>query len=182
MHSLGQKILLLLSSGIAFGYSYTPRRQFNVLKGMVEEWKAINKRELRYEIKKLYNSRLVARRENADGSFTLVLTEKGRLKALTYRFQKMKISRENWDKKWRIVIFDIPEKLRKGRDALREKLKDLGFYELQKSVFVFPYQCEDEINFIIEFFGLRKFVRTGVLESVDNEIHLKNIFGLDKIK
>jgi len=90
----------------------------------------------------------------------------------------MKIKRENWDGKWRIVVFDIPEKIKRGRDALREKLKELGFYELQKSVFVFPYKCQNEIEFVIEFFNLRKYVRFGTLDSIDNNLHLKKIFKL----
>ena len=39
------------------------------------------------------------------------------------------------------------------------KLKELGFLELQKSVLVLPYECEDEINFIMEVFLIRPFVR-----------------------
>ena len=41
-----------------------------------------------------------------------------------------------WDKKWRIVVFDIPEKQRGARDSLRTYLKKLDFYELQKSIFI----------------------------------------------
>src|SRR3990167_2211250 len=67
---------------------------------------------------------------------------------------------EKWDKKWRVVIFDIPEKSRMARDALRRKLKELEFRELQKSVFVHPYECKKEIDFIIEFFNLRHYVRS----------------------
>ena len=178
MSTIKQKILLLLLAGIAFGYSYTPQRQWKILKGVAEEWKKIDERKLRDEIRKLYQSKLIEKKENPDGSHTLLLTEKGKLKALNYHFQEMKIKRENWDGKWRIVVFDIPEKLKKARDALREKLKELGFYELQKSVFVFPYECQKEIEFIIEFFNLRKYVRFGVLEFIDNEFHLKKIFGL----
>ena len=91
----------------------------------------------------------------------------------------MKIKGENWDGKWRLVVFDVPEKLKKGRNALREKLKKIGFYELQKSVFVFPYKCKDEVDFIVEFFNLRKYVRFGVLESIDNELDLKKVFDLN---
>jgi len=54
----------------------------------------------------------------------------------------------------------------------------LGFYELQKSVWIFPYECKNEIDFIVEFFGLRKYVRFGILESINNELHLKKIFNL----
>lgn len=178
MSPIKEKILLLLYFGLAFGFTYLPNKQWRLIKEAAREWKKIDERVLQEEIKKLYRSKLVEKRKNPDGSFTFILTEKGKLKALTYHFQKMKIKREDWDGKWRIVIFDIPEKMRRGRDALRDKLKELGFYELQKSVFIFPYECKDEIEFVIEFFNLRRYVRFGVLENIDNEIHLKKIFKL----
>jgi len=173
-----QKILLLLLGGLAFGYSYTPQRQWRVLKQISYEWKRINKEKLRKEINQLYQTRLIRRKENSDGSITMELTERGRMKALIYRFDKMNIKPEKWDKKWRLVVFDIPEKLKSGRDSLRKKIKELGFYELQKSVWIYPYECENEIDFIIEFFNLRKYVRFATIDFIDNELHLKNIFKL----
>ena len=178
MSVVKEKILLLLLAGLAFGYSYTAHRQWQLIKGVAREWKKIDKRKLQEEIRKLYRSKIIEMKENPDKSYTIVLTKKGKMKTLTYRFQNMIIKRENWDGRWRVVIFDIPEKIKKARDALREKLKELGFYELQKSVLVFPYQCQDEIEFIIEFFNLRKYVRFGILEYIDNELHLKKIFKL----
>lgn len=178
MSPLKQKILLLLAAGIAFGYSYTPQRQIGILKELGWEWRKIDEKELQKAIKELYRTKTVEIKENIDGSYTLALTKQGKLKSLTYHFEKMRLKKTNWDDKWRIVIFDIPEKLRQGRDALRDKLKKLGFYEFQKSVFVFPYPCEDEIEFIIEFFNLRKYVRFGTLDSIDNNLHLKKIFNL----
>ncbi|MEK7664771.1 MAG: CRISPR-associated endonuclease Cas2 [Patescibacteria group bacterium] len=177
-NNLKEKILLILLSGVAFGCSYTAQKQYKVLKFLGKEWQKINKNELKREIRNLYRSKLIKEKKNSDGSLTFILSEKGKLKALTYHFDKMKIEKNNWDGKWRIVVFDVPEKLRRGRDALREKIKKLGFYELQKSVFVFPYNCKDEIDFIIEFFGIRKYVRYGVLDYIDNELHLKNNFRL----
>lgn len=178
MKPLGQKILLLLLTGTALSISYTPRQYWRTIKIASKEWKKINKEELRREIRQLYRSKLVKRIENSDGSITMVLTDKGKLRALTYSFDKIKIENKKWDGKWRLIGFDVPEKVRWGRDALRDKIKKLGFYEFQKSVFVYPYNCKDEIDFIIEFFGIRKYVRFGVLESVDNEKHLKEIFKL----
>ena len=90
----------------------------------------------------------------------------------------MKIKKQVWDNKWRLVFFDIPEKYRWGRDSLRKKLKELGFFELQKSVFIFPYECKDEVDFIIEYYGIRKHVRYGVFDFIDNESHLKDYFKL----
>lgn len=173
-----QKILLLLLAGITLGFTYSPKKQFRILKGLGRAWRKIDEEKLKRDIRELYRSRLIEAKENPDGSFSYKLTDNGKIKALTFHFQEMKIREHPWDGKWRIVIFDIPEKLRKGRDALREKLKDLGFYEFQKSVFVFPHECRDEIDFLIEFFELRKYVRYGVLESIDNDLHLRKIFHL----
>lgn len=178
MSALKEKILLLLLGGLAFGCSYTPQNQWKVIKTMSSQWKKINKRELFAEIHRLYRSKLVKKTINPDGTLTFVLTDKGKLRALTYNFEHMKIEDRNWDGKWRFVVFDVPEKFRTGRDALRGKIKRLGFYELQKSVFIFPYRCQDEIEFIIEFFGIRKYVRYGVMDSIDNALHLKKVFGL----
>lgn len=185
MNKLSQKVLLLLLAGAAMSISYTPRQYWRAVKFAGREWKKIDrewekvkKEELRYELRKLYQSRLVKRTENLDGSTTIILTDKGKLKALTYRFDEMKIDNKDWDGKWRLIGFDVPEKVRWGRDALRDKIKKLGFYEFQKSVFVYPYDCKDEIDFIIEFFKIRKYVRFGILEYIDNEQHLKEIFKL----
>lgn len=178
MSATKQKILLLLLAGVAFGLTYTPQRQWRIIKEFSNEWKWIDKKKLHNAISQLYQSKLLKKNENSDGSTTLTLTHKGKLKTLTFHFQKMILEKKDWDGKWRMVIFDIPEKIRNGRDALREKLQKLGFYELQKSVFVFPYECEDEIEFIIEFFNLKRFVRFGVLNSIDNALHLKQHFRL----
>lgn len=177
-NNLKEKILLLFFAGLSLSFTYSLHKQWRIFKEVGREWRKINDRKLRLEIRKLYQSKLLERKENADGSFSFILTNKGKIRAITYRFDEMKIEKKDWDGKWRIVIFDIPEKIRKGRDALRDKLKKLGFYELQKSVFVFPYECEDEIDFIIEFFNLRRYVRSGVLEKIDNDLHLKKIFKL----
>ena len=175
-----QKILLVLFKSLELGCSYTFKKQAWVLKSFSREWKKINKNKLRDEIRQLYQSRMIRKRENKDGSITITLTEKGKMKALTFYFENMKLNKGNWDGKWRMVTFDIPEKKRKGRDALRNKIKELGFYELQKSVWIYPFKCKDEIDFIIEFFGLRRYVRFVVVDSIDNEPHLKAIFKLKK--
>jgi len=175
---LKQKILLLLLTGVALGFSYNPKQQYKLVKALGREWRKIDRENLRREIRNLYRSRLIESKENLDRSFTYVLTNKGKIRALTYHFQEMKIKESHWDGKWRVVIFDIPEKLKTSRNALRDKLKELGFHKLQKSVFVFPYECKDEIDFVVEFFNLRKYVRYGIFDFIDNDLHLRKIFHL----
>ncbi len=178
MSSIKQKILLLLLAGVALGFSYTLQKQIRIIKEIAKEWKAIDRKKLNFEIRELYKSKLLSTKENADGSLTFTLTQKGKMKALTFQFSAMKLKNSLWDGKWRTIIFDIPEKKRVERDALRRKLKELGFQELQKSVFIFPYECRDEMDFVIEFFQLRKFVRYGILSEIDNDLHLRTLFGI----
>jgi len=178
MSQFKKKILLLFLGGLAFSYSYTPKKQWRIIKGISSEWGKINKEDLHKEVRSLYRSKLVKRISNPDGTCTFVLTDKGKLRALTYNFEEMKIDKKSWDGKWRFLIFDIPEKFKRGRDALRQKIKKLGFYELQKSVFVLPYECTDEIKFIVEFFGISEYVRYGLIDSIDNDIYLKKFFEL----
>lgn len=179
MSATKEKILLLLLGGIAFGFAYTPQRKWRLIKGISKEWGKIKRKELHKEIRSLHRSKLVGKNKDVDGIVSLDLTEKGKLKALTYYFKEIKIKEQIWDGKWRLVIFDVPEKLKTGRDALRRKIKELGFYELQKSVFIFPYKCEDEINFIVDYFGLGDYVKCGVLDSINNDKNIRENFGLD---
>lgn len=77
-----QKILLLLLGGVALGLTSSPIGQRRVLKAVSREWKRINRERLRADIRELYQSKLVTMRQEQEGVLTLVLTEKGRMRAL----------------------------------------------------------------------------------------------------
>ena len=174
-----QKVLLLLEGGLALSLTRRPDHYFRVVKKIAKEWRKINERNLRRTIKRLYESKLIDYRENNNGTVSLVVTDNGKSKILKYNLDKIEIKKPpSWDKLWRLVIFDIPEKKSKGRVALRAKLKELAFYPLQKSVYIYPYECKDEINFITEIFNLVPYVRFLRVKDVDIELDLKNRFHL----
>lgn len=174
-----QKILLLLFAGVALGFSKSPKNYFRILESIPAAWKEINRKRLYEVVHEFYNERLIDYKEDNDGNVKIILTKEGQKKALQFKFDEMEIKKPaKWDKKWRIVIFDIPEKNKKAREALRNKLKDLGFRELQKSVFVHPFECKDEIDFIVEVFDIRSHVRFIRAESITNEEQLKIKFKL----
>ena len=75
-------------------------------------------------------------------------------------------------------MFDIPEKLKRLRETLRFHFKEIGLIELQKSVLVSPYPCDKEIEFILEFYNARKYVRFILAENIDNKLHLMKKFNL----
>jgi DNA-binding transcriptional regulator PaaX len=177
--STQKKILLLLLGGIGLSFAKSPRQYFKVVKGISYEWQKINQQTLKKAIKSLYMSKLISEKENPDGSVTMLLTSSGKTKAITFNLESMTIKKPKyWDGKWRMVAFDIPEKRRNARDALRGMLKRLQFYELQKSIFVYPYECRNEMDYLIEFFRIRPYVRTIIATELDNSIHLKDIFNL----
>lgn len=174
-----KKALLILGGGVALSLTGRPDVYFRIIKGVSKEWQEINRRTLYEAIRKLYQSKLIDYKENNDGTVSLVLTENGKNKVLRYNLDKMKIKKPvRWDGLWRLVIFDVPESFRQGRDALASKLKQLGFYPLQKSVFIYPYECKNEVDFIVEIFDIRPYVRFMIVKETDIDLDLKNKFKL----
>ncbi len=49
--------------------------------------------------------------------------------------------KHQWDGKWRMVFFDIPEDKRQYRDYLRNTLKLIGFKKVQGSVWIYPHRA-----------------------------------------
>lgn len=182
MRDLGptqKKILLLLEGGVALSLTRRPDAYFRVVRKFIKEWKKINELALRRSIKRLYKSKLIDYREDKGGTVKLILSKKGKHKILKYNLDKIEIKKPvRWDKLWRLVTFDIPEEKKSARAVLVSKLKELGFYPMQKSVFIYPYECSDEINFITELFKLVPYVRFLRVKDVDIELDLKNKFRL----
>lgn len=177
-----QKMLVLLLSGITLNFTHSPLVARKILKNIPKALREINKNTLYRYVDDFYNQRLISYTESHDGSVKIVLTENGVKKALFYNLDNLFIKKpKKWKKRWYITIFDIPEKKRAARDALRTKLKELGFCELQKSVFIYPFECKDEIDFIIEVFDLASYVRYMEVKNITNEAELRLKFGLHRL-
>jgi DNA-binding transcriptional regulator PaaX len=181
---LTKDILLYLAIAGAITIAATsPYFLLNIAKGILRNKKYFKKkldeRKIARLIERLKRNRLIILNEE-DGKFKIELTEKGKRVVKEIQFEKMEIERPAiWDGKWRVVIFDIPEKYRKrARDALREKLKKLEFFRLQKSVWVIPYPCEKEIQFLCELFEIIPFVNIIIAENIYNDIKLRKYFKL----
>lgn len=86
------------------------------------------------------------------------------------------VAQRRWDRKWRIVIFDIPEKLRGRRDFLRKELREIGFHQLQKSVWVSPYPMVPEFSLIVSELALGKHFRLVVAENIEDDSDLRTVF------
>lgn len=157
----------------------SPSKQWKIIKELQKELEGLKKQDLDYSINALYSAKLISQKWNKDGTATMILTDAGKKISLTYDMEKMKVKSHNrWDGEWRIVTFDFPERLKKVRDSFRFQIRRMGLIEFQKSVFVHPFDCRNEIDFVIEFYNARKYVRYIVARSIDNELDLKRRFGL----
>lgn len=177
--TLTKKVMIILLGGIAMGLSGNPKTHTKLRRDIQKELRLIDERNLNQAIEKLYQSKLIDYKENSDGTVSLWLTNNGKKKALQFNLDTMRLKRfSRWDRLWRVVIFDIPENLKNGRDSLARKIIELGFYPLQKSVFIYPYECRDEIDFIVEIFNLKPYVRFLIVKKIDVELYLKKYFKL----
>lgn len=109
------------------------------------------------------------------GKIRYQATLKGRAKILSYIKQDNK-----WDGKWRIVIFDIPEKKKKMRNYFRLKLQEIGFRKLQESVWVCPYNIANIVEEIIDLCEAKPYIHYLLVEEIDDKKVLMKLFNLSE--
>jgi DNA-binding transcriptional regulator PaaX len=177
--SATEKILLHLYDSVDYGFSYRAKKMFGIEDLFLSSNWNFKKKDVQDGLKNLKRLKFVQQKKQYDGSVIISLSEKGKLRALNIRFRQLNSKRESWDKKWRMVAFDIPNTQRKGRDAIRYRLRLGGFYELQESMFIHPYDCEREIRDFALLFNLEKYIRFALLDFIDGQDSLIKIFKLN---
>ncbi len=142
-----------------------------------KEWKKFNLRLLKRNLKRLHDQKVV---ELIDykGQQVISLTKKGKTKFLKFKLEDISWESKNWDRKWRLVIYDIGKLKRKSQDRFRRLLKEMNFYPLQKSVYLTPYQCQNEIDYLREYFNLGEEVLLIEVNRLENEKLYVDYFGL----
>lgn len=82
----------------------------------------------------------------------------------------------HWDRKWRLVVFDIPEAKKKYREALRRELVATDFLRLQDSVWIGKHPLPNEVLTFIEECNLGKHVYLFLSSVVDREESVAALF------
>jgi CRISPR-associated endonuclease Cas2 len=144
------------------------------------------KKQKAYEKKRFYNAfyklrqRGFVKMEYRGKQLYISLTEEGRQWAGKYQIDDLEIKKpKKWDKNWRILIFDIKDKQKVKREALRGKLKELGLYQLQKSVWICPYEFQKEADILRSYFGFNRSEMNIITASeIENDAKVKMHFGI----
>ncbi len=173
-----REILKLLAAGAVIALSFVIPVAPMALAPFVVDSNKYNKKRFNQIIGRLNKQKLIEISEES-GQTVVKITDEGRVRALRYKMAEMEIKRPKaWDRKWRMVIFDIPEKYKRMREIFRQHLKLLGFYPLQKSVWVHPYSCFDEIEFLRQIYHVGVDVTYVVAERIERAEELKDRFDL----
>jgi hypothetical protein len=121
----------------------------------------------------------------SDSGWKIFLTNLGKEKIKAIKSEVKLIPKPKmWDRRWWLVAADIPTKdYRQGADLLRRKLKELGFYSLQRTLWLYPYDPRAEIQFLAGEYGISYFVTVMEVSRLDmeDEKRLKDHFQRLKI-
>ncbi len=82
-----------------------------------------------------------------------------------------------WDKKWRLVLYEIPENKKSQRDAFASKMKQLGFRSLKNSVLVYPFDCQTEIDKIVQYYGITNYIIYAEVAFISSQSALLKKFS-----
>lgn len=166
-------ILTELSLGdVMYGFFLSAGSSYRMLRLARERAKYRYQRKLILE--RLIEKGLVTRREEMCS-----LSPSGK-RALGVSISKTKamLGKRQWDKKWRIVAFDIPQALSDKRRRIRGVLRSAGFIKMQQSIWVFPHECQELIDLLKEETALAPHILYGVLDRIENDRHLRRLFKL----
>lgn len=143
-----------------------------------DQWKHFNPSYLRRTLRRLQAQKQVEV-VTENGQEVLKLTSGGKRKILRYSLNSLAVETPTrWDKKWRLVLYDVPKKNKSLGDIVRGTLRTLGFYGIQESVYIYPYPCFEQIEFLREYYGLGDHVQYMLVDHIENDAVYKTYFNL----
>ncbi len=164
---LARDILRLVAAGVVVGAGVMAPNTLQLLQYFTPrspKERAKIMRMIRY-----LESRDCIQLEHQNGREYIHLTKQGRKQFDENAIRELQIPEpRRWDRRWRLVMFDLPIRHEKVRQAFRLKLEDFGFRLYQRSVFIYPHECMEEVNAVAEWFGVREHVRYIVAEHIND--------------
>ncbi len=157
--------------------AFAPEPYLRKRLGLPDAGKSSVSRRMRQALIRLERRGLV---ERGDKGWNFRLTVNGKKFAgKVEATEKLRIRKpKKWDEKWRVVIFDIPEKYRSSRERFRRILKKAGFLRLQDSVWIHPYDCEELVAFMRKELRLGGSVLYLIVEGLEGESRVRDYFKL----
>ena len=172
---IGQKekeILKLIGLGILITASLAIPNLPLALKPFIEN--KYKKSNFKIKLKHLEEKNLIIL-----GGDRIKLSKKGQELLKRIQTEDIEIKKTRWDKNWRIVAYDIPNKKRREREYFRRKLKELNFEKIQESIMIIPYECRNEIAILAQNLGISLYVIYLTTTSIPNQKKMIKKFHLN---
>ena len=121
----------------------------------------------------------LVRATTRNGERTITLTAAGRAQLAYWQLPSRHRRRpRRWDGRWRLVCFDVPDAERTIRRVLRRKLCEFGFLQVQKSVYLYPYECDDIVSVLQDYFRLRPYLFYATTDRVLDDSRFRRHWSL----
>ncbi len=147
-------------------------------KGCFPSWQAFNRRYLKRTIARLHEQKDL-KVKIQKGQSVILVTKQGRERIIKYAINELEIPKpKDWDKKWRLVVYDIDNKKKRLANLLHQHLIALGFLAFQESVFIYPYPCYQEIKFLRNYYYLNKELHYMTVCELEDEEVFKRYFDI----
>lgn len=179
-----KEVLALLGQGAILGAAILAPKATTALAPSVrespdwEQWKHYNVSYLRRTLRRLEQQKDVEVAEEK-GQSVIKLTSGGKRKILRYNIEGMSVPRpKQWDRQWRLVLYDVPVAKHSLGEMVRQALRTIGFYPIQKSVYLFPYPCFEQIEFLREYYGLGNSLQYMLVKEIEHDDAYKTYFAL----
>ncbi len=153
-----------------------PKALTPLIKKQQKKWGHFDQRILKAQIKRLQKTGVIEQFTES-GEILFRLTAKGKTKLFKYRLESFSLD-NNWDGRWRLVAYDIPIGKKNQAEAFRTLIKRMQFYQLQKSLWLTPYKCDNEIEFLKNLYSLENHVTILTVTGLESESAYKSYFGL----
>ncbi|MBI2051515.1 CRISPR-associated endonuclease Cas2 [Candidatus Roizmanbacteria bacterium] len=181
---LRDAVLAAIGISLVLGGSIMISPNFPILVGIIirviEEVKGIKfpKTKINRVLKNLEKQEILSITREDDKVYVRIKNKyDGRV--LKYSIKKLldlKREKKKWTGKWYLVTFDVPEDQKNKREYLRGFLKEIGFYPYQKSVYIFPYECEEEVELVKKVVEGNKYINYIIAEKIEREVEIRRFF------
>lgn len=143
----------------------------------MKEWDKYNLWRLRQVIKRMQDSKYVEIFDD-NGISVVRISEEGKKKLFKYNLEDISLDESGWDGKWRLIIYDVALAKKSQSEMFRRTLNKLKLLKLQKSVYLTPFKCEDQIEYLRQMYDIGQETIILKVGSIENEAVYRKYFGI----
>lgn len=175
---IGEQVLLGVAAVGVVSIAILAPNMLQILRPFLKDKKYSSKQAVERNIDSLVRGGLLRKVKDAHGEIKLELTKRGLWESVLRKGNNELAQKPKWDGMWRVVIFDVPNSKSTIRGELRRGIKLYGFHQLQRSVWIYPYPCNDFVKLLRTHLDIAEDVVVMEVSRIEHDRELKRHFSL----